>query len=84
MAKLSNVLGGTNPLTQMIEVNSAGRAISMGDPSVPNVMYNPTQRLENQMRTASQVQNYAASKNMAEQGRTDMRGNVVGYADTLG
>ncbi len=44
----------------------------------------PNQREVNQMRTANQIQNYANSKQMSEQGRTDMRGNVMGYSDTLG
>lgn len=86
MATLANVLSGKNPLAQMKDLPSnAGNTGRMGDPVVsPDIVFNPTQRLSNQMRTSSQVQNYAASKAMAEQGRTDMRGNVIGYADTLG
>lgn len=65
----------TNPLTQV----SRG---AMGE--VPTALsFDSTQREVNQMKTASQVQNYAATKLMTEQGRTDMRGNVAGYAETL-
>lgn len=85
MATLSNVMSGNNPLSQMKQISSNGQAIGFGQtPSVPDIVFNPTQRLDNQIKTNSQVQNYAASKAMAEQGRTDMRGNVIGYADTLG
>lgn len=85
MATLSNVLSGNNPLAQMKEMTRGVNSQRLGDPVIsPDVVFNPTQRLSNQMKTSSQVQNYAASKAMAEQGRTDMRGNVMGYADTLG
>lgn len=85
MATLSNVLSGKNPLSQMKAMRGSADAARLGDPIVaPDIVFNPTQRLNNQMRTSTQVQNYAASKAMAEQGRTDMRGNVMGYADTLG
>ncbi len=85
MTTLSNVLRGENPLSQMKEMSSAGQQMRFGDPvTVPDVVFNPTQRLDNQLKTSSQVMNYASSKQMAEQGRTDMRGNVLGYADTLG
>lgn len=85
MATLSNVLSGNNPLSQMKSMSGTGQSQRLGDPSsVPDIVFNPTQRLDNQLKTSSQVQNYAASKAMSEQGRTDMRGNVFGYADTLG
>lgn len=85
MATLDNVLKGKNPLSQMTDLSNSGQAGRLGDPvNGPDIVFNPTQRLNNQVRTASQVMNYASSKQMAEQGRTDMRGNVLGYADTLG
>ncbi len=85
MATLANILSGKNPLSQMKQISGSVDAPRLGDPiTAPDIVYNPTQRLDNQMKTSSQVQNYAASKSMAEQGRTDMRGNVIGYADTLG
>lgn len=85
MATLSNVLSGNNPLSQMKQMTASTDGARLGDPVTgPNIVFNPTQRLNNQMKTSSQVQNYAASKAMAEQGRTEMRGNVMGYADTLG
>jgi len=85
MATLSNILSGNNPLSQMKQMSSEGQSTRLGQtPTGPDIVFNPTQRLDNQMRTSSQVQNYAASKAMSEQGRTDMRGNVLGYADTLG
>ncbi len=85
MATLGNVLRGTNPASQMQDMSRGGQGSRLGDPvSVPDVVFNPTQRLDNQLKTSSQVMNYASSKAMAEQGRTDMRGNVMGYADTLG
>jgi hypothetical protein len=85
MATLKNVLSGTNPVSQMRDMESSGQASRLGDPMTgPDIVFNPTQRLDNQMKTSSQVMNYAASKEMAAQGRTDMRGNVMGYADTLG
>lgn len=85
MATISNVLSGKNPASQMNEIPGNNNAMRLGEPiSAPDVIFNPTQRLNNQMKTASQVMNYAASKEMAAQGRTDMRGNVMGYADTLG
>ena len=85
MATLGNVLNSTNPLSQMKSISMGGQAPKFGDPATgPNIVYNPTQRLNNQMRTASQVMSYASSKQMSEQGRTEMRGNVLGYADTLG
>lgn len=85
MATLGNVLSGVNPLSQMRELSSGGNSARLGDPvTAPDIVFNPTQRLNNQMKTASQVMNYASSKQMAEQSRTDMRGNVLGYADTLG
>lgn len=84
MARMSNMLKGT-PLAQMKGIASSGNAPRLGDPvTVPDVVFNPTQRMDNQMKTSTQVMNYAASKEMATQGRTDMRGNVVGYSDTLG
>lgn len=84
MATTSNQLSG-NPLSQLKGVTAAGQTLRMGDPTMgPDVVYNPTQRVDNQMKTASQVMNYAASKQMAAQGRTDMRGDVLGYSSTLG
>jgi len=85
MATISNVLSGKNPVSQMREVSGNSSAKRLGEPiTAPDIVFNPTQRLNNQMKTSSQVMNYAASKEMAAQGRTDMRGNVMGYADTLG
>jgi len=85
MATLANVLKGNNPLSSMTELTGSGQSARLGQPmTVPDVVFNPTQRLDNQLKTSSQVMNYAASKEMAAQGRTDMRGNVVGYSDTLG
>lgn len=85
MATLANVLKGNNPLSSMTELTGSGQSSRLGEPmKVPDVVFNPTQRLDNQLKTSSQVMNYAASKEMAAQGRTDMRGNVVGYSDTLG
>lgn len=51
---------------------------------VPELSFNPMVREQNQMKTASQTASYEATKQMAAQGRTDMRGNVAGYVDTLG
>lgn len=85
MATLSNMLSGSNPLIQMKTISNSGQTMKMGEPTMaPNLVYNPTQRIDNQIKSASQVLNYASSKQMAEQGRTDMRGNVVGFSDTLG
>ncbi len=84
MATTKNLLGGKNQLSQMRNVSGSANTMSLGEPVAPNISYNPTQRLTNQMKTSNQVMNYAASKEMAAQGRTDMRGNVMGYADTLG
>lgn len=85
MATISNVMNGNNPIAQMKDMSNTGHGSRYGDSVTgPDIVFNPTQRLNNQMRTASQVMNYSASKNMAEQSRTDMRGNVLGYADTLG
>lgn len=85
MATLANVLKGNNPMSQMTELTGSGQSMRLGQPmTVPDVVFNPTQRLDNQLKTSSQVMNYAASKEMAAQGRTEMRGNVVGYSDTLG
>ena len=85
MATLANVLKGKNPVSSMTELAGSGQSFRLGEPmKVPDVVFNPTQRLDNQLKTSSQVMNYAASKEMAAQGRTDMRGNVVGYSDTLG
>lgn len=83
MATIKNVLNGVNPLAQMRQMSPNTQGLSMGE-APGEVVFNPTQRLDNQLKTASQVMNYAASKEMAAQGRTDMRGNVMGYADTLG
>lgn len=84
MAIMSNLLQG-KPMAQMKTMNPSGQTIRMGDPvSAPDIQYSPNQRVMNQMNTASQVQNYAAAKEMAAQSRTDMRGNVMGYSDTLG
>ena len=85
MATLGNVLKGSNPISQMRSMPMGGQAPRLGDPVMtPDFVFNPTQRRDNQMKTSSQVMNYAASKEMAAQGRTEMRGNVLGYADTLG
>ena len=85
MATIKNVLKETNPLSQMRDMSGDTYISRMGDPVImPDVTFNPTQRISNQLKTASQVMNYSASKEMAEQGRTDMRGNVLGYSDTVG
>ena len=85
MATFSNMMKGNNPLSQMKSISTYGQSLKFGDaPVATDIVFNPTQRLDNQMKTASQVMNYAASKQMSEQGRTDMGGNVVGYSDTLG
>ena len=84
MATMSNLLKG-KPMVQMKTMNPSGEAMRLGDPiSGPDIQYSPNQRVMNQMNTSNQVQNYAAAKEMAAQGRTDMRGNVMGYSDTLG
>lgn len=85
MATLSNVLNGTNPASQMKDMSGVNNGSRLGESIMtPSIVFNPTQRLDNQLKTASQVMNYAASKEMAAQGRTDMRGTVMGYSDTLG
>lgn len=85
MATLSNILTASNPLSQMKKMGNTAQSSKLGDAiNAPDVVFNPTQRLDNQLKTSSQVQNYASSKNMAEQGRSDMRGNVIGYSETLG
>lgn len=85
MEKLSGILSGKNPQTQMKSLANGGEMRRLGEmPSAPDVVFNPTQRIENQLKSASQVMNYAASKSMAEQDRTDMRGSVMGYAESLG
>lgn len=85
MATLSTALKGNSPLAQLKEIPASGHSMLMGEPTrVPDIVFNSAQRLNNQMKTATQVMNYASSKEMAEQGRTDMRGNVMGYSDTLG
>lgn len=84
MAQISNMLKDS-PLVQMKSASTAGNLTKLGQPvDVADIVYNPNQRTQNQMKTSLQVMNYASSKNMAEQGRTDMRGNVIGYSDTLG
>jgi len=84
MARLSSMLINKNPLAQMQSMSNNGLMPGLGDnSSIPHMVYNPTQRIDNQMKTSKQVINYASSKAMAEQGRTDMRGNVSGYSDTL-
>jgi hypothetical protein len=80
MATISNVLSQSNPVSQMRVLSNVG-PMEMGN---TNIVFNPTQRLDNQLKTASQVMNYATSKSLSAQGRTDMRGNIVGYSDTLG
>lgn len=85
MATFANVLNESNPLSQMKDISNGGGISRLGmGIDVPDVVFNPSQRLNNQLKTASQVMNYSSSKQMAQQGRTDMRGNVIGYADTLG
>jgi len=74
-----------SPLYEMKGSSLVGQMQRMGDSVMSTeVAFNPTQREVNQQNTMNQVQNYANTKMMAEQGRTDMRGNVIGYADTLG
>ncbi len=51
---------------------------------IPELSFNPMVREQNQMKTATQTASYEATKQMAAQGRTDMRGNIAGYSDTLG
>lgn len=83
MKNATTMLKGS-PLYQM-NTSPNGQPMRLGDSNmVSDIAFNPTQREVNQMNTMNQVQNYASTKMMAEQGRTDMRGNVVGYADTLG
>lgn len=82
--KNTNIMKG-NGLYQMSGVSPITQPMRMGDANMSNnIAFNPTQRETNQLKTAFQVQNYEAQKQMAAQGRTDMRGNVVGYSDTLG
>jgi hypothetical protein len=85
MKAISNIISGNNPLVQMKQMTGTMDSPRMGDPVIaPDIVFNPSQLLNNQMNTSAQVQNYASSKAMAEQGRSDMRGNVIGYSDTLG
>jgi len=85
MALLTSTLIGKNPLSQMKPMANNNNLPALGEnTSVPNIVYNPTQRTDNQMKTTKQILNYTAAKSMAEQGRTDMRGSMVGYSDTLG
>lgn len=51
---------------------------------VPELSFNPMVREVNQMKTLNQTAAYEAAKQMASQDRTDMRGNVIGFGDTLG
>lgn len=75
----------SSPLYQMKNISPIMQPMRLGDQNLAiDVAFTPGQRDKNQMATMSQVQNYAASKQMAEQNRADMRGNVVGYSDTLG
>jgi hypothetical protein len=84
MKSVTGMLKGS-PLYQLKGISPVGQMQRLGDSVMTTEMaFNPTQREVNQMNTMNQVQNYANTKMMAEQGRTDMRGNVIGYADTLG
>jgi hypothetical protein len=51
---------------------------------IPELSYNPMVREINQAKTMSQTAAYETAKQMASQDRTDMRGNVAGFGDTLG
>lgn len=51
---------------------------------VPELSFNPMVRETNQMKTANQTASYEAAKQMASQDRTDMRGSVMGFGETLG
>jgi hypothetical protein len=74
-----------NSMYSMTGASDIAQPMRVGEQNLDVQMsYNPMVREMNQMKTMSQVQNYAASKEMATQGRTDMRGNVSGYSDTLG
>jgi hypothetical protein len=84
MKSVTSMLKGS-PLYQMKNISPVGQMQRLGDSVMSTEMaFNPTQREVNQRNTMNQVQTYANTKAMAEQGRTDMRGNVVGYSDTLG
>ncbi len=70
---------------QMKGESTVAKPLRLGDTDMAGKLsFNPVQRQNNQLKTAFQVQNYAASKQMAEQGRTDMGGAMMGYSDTLG
>lgn len=77
--RYSNGIYGFKNSTPISEPSRTGSPDLMA-----NMSYSPNQRVINQMNTANQVSNYAAAKEIAEQGRTDMRGNIAGYYDTLG
>lgn len=51
---------------------------------IPELSFNPMVREVNQAKTMNQTQAYETAKQMASQDRTDMRGNVSGFGDTLG
>ncbi len=49
-----------------------------------DVSFAPAQLQRNTMNTLMEVQQNANSKQMSEQGRSEMRSNMIGYSDTLG
>jgi len=82
---MMNVNMKRNPLYSFKDMNPLAQPERLGDSNMmSDIAFNPTVREVNQQKTAAQVNNYASSKMMAQQGRTDMRGNVAGYTDTLG
>lgn len=85
MASLSSVQQRGNPLSQMNELAGVSLAVSMGDPTrLPDVVFNSMRVINNQRKTSSQIINFSASEMMSKQSRTELRGNVPGYSDTLG
>jgi len=85
MASLSSVQQRGNPLSQMNELSEVNVAVSMGDPTrLPDVVFNSLTVKNNRRKTSSQILNFSASELMSEQSRTELRGNVPGYSDTLG
>lgn len=83
MDTLGNILNGRFPVTQSRPAanRSQLRQIMDATTTLP-VTYNPTQRLENQLKTASQVETYATSKSLA--GGRGGRGKLFGLTETLG
>ena len=85
MATLTNVLKESSPTSQMKPMTNMGKMTRPTDGVIgQDIVFNPTQRLDNQLKTASQVMNYTASKSLAEQNRTLLGGDILGYSETLG